>query len=131
MMQKLDNRDFDAIMLGWSAVIEDDLYQTYHSSQIAGDGDDFVSYSNPEVDAAIVAARTELDAKARMPLWQKCERMIVDDEPYTFLYVRKELMFADKRIKNIEPSKLGLNYVELFVQPIPWYIPANQRKWTK
>jgi peptide/nickel transport system substrate-binding protein len=131
VLKKLDDRDMDAIMLGWSSGIEDDIYQMFDTSQIAGDADNFCSYSDPKLDALMRAARMELDETKRMDLWHQCEATIADDQPYTFLMNEKGLAFYSKRLQNVEPARLGLNYVDLLVQPIPWYVPANMRKWSK
>ena len=48
--QKLTNRDFDAITLGWSGGLETDIYQMFSSDQMKDGGDDFTSYSNPQLD---------------------------------------------------------------------------------
>ena len=35
----------------------------------------------------------------------------------------------DKRIQNVEPSKVGLNYVYIWSMPIPWYVPKALQKY--
>ena len=37
--------------------------------------------------------------------------------------------FMDNRIQNVERSKLGLNYNNRYVLPIPWYVPKSMQKW--
>ena len=105
--QKLKNRQFDAITLGWSAEPEDDIYQMFDSSQQADQGDDFMAYSNPAFDTAIRAARATIDETKRMQIWHECQRILHEDQPYTFLTVPKSLRFIDKRIQNIKVSKTG------------------------
>jgi peptide/nickel transport system substrate-binding protein len=130
LQTRLENKDFDAISLGWGGGnVEGDITQMFHSSQIADKGDNFMSYRSEELDKAIDAAKTTVDRATRMPLWQKCHRILHEDQPYTFLANSKGLSFYDKRIKNIKPSKLGLNYVQLYCMPIPWYVPSAQQKY--
>jgi peptide/nickel transport system substrate-binding protein len=126
---RLKTRDFDAISLGWTAGLEDDIYQMFDSSQIAGEADDFMSYGNPALDTLIRAARTTLDLDERLDLWHQCQRIIHDDQPYTFLTVSKSLSLFDNRIKNIHQAKTGLNYVQDWGPPIPWYVPAALQKY--
>jgi peptide/nickel transport system substrate-binding protein len=64
-----------------------------------------------------------------MTLWQQAHRILHEDQPYTFLINRKALSFYDKRIKNIKPSKLGLNLVQFYAMPIPWYVPTAEQKY--
>jgi peptide/nickel transport system substrate-binding protein len=129
LLKKLNDRDFDAISLRWTGAPESDIYQEFHSSQIKDQGDNFCSYINPELDKLIAEARTTVDADKRMPLWQKCHEILHEDQPYTFLTCNKALVFYDKRIRNIKPSKLGLNVVSDDNIPYPWFVPTAEQKW--
>jgi peptide/nickel transport system substrate-binding protein len=131
MLDRLNKRDFDAASLGWSGAPEDDLYQIFHSSQIKDEGDDFISYANPELDKLIEQARSEVNEPKRMKIWQQCSRIIHEDQPYTFLYRSKSLLFMANRIEDVKPSKLGLNAVERYNMPIPWYVPKARQKYGK
>ena len=131
MMKNLDSRNFDAITLGWSSDVEDDPYQIFHSDQIADAGDNFISYDNPEKDRLIDLGRRTLDDKKRLEVWHQLEKVITDDQPYTFLLERKSLQLVDKRIANVEPSKLGLNYNLKQEMPVPWYVPKGKQKYSR
>lgn len=126
MIDLIKQRDFDAITLGWTSGIEIDIYQIFHSSQIADGGDNFINYKNPRLDQLIEKARGSVDEKARMPLWQECERLLYEDQPYTFLMRRKSLAFIDKRIHNLQITNVGLN---LGMVPVEAYVPADEQKY--
>ena len=128
MLENLDKKDFDAITLGWTSGIETDLYQIFHSAQAISNGDNYVSYKNPALDKLIVEARRTVDEGKRMPLWQQAERILYEDQPYTFLMRRKNLLFVDKRIHNLQMTKLGLN---LGLLPLENYVPIAQQKYTQ
>ncbi|AMK78008.1 MULTISPECIES: peptide-binding protein [Methylomonas] len=128
MLENLDKKDFDAITLGWTSGIETDLYQIFHSSQAVSKGDNYVSYKNPALDKLIDDARRTVDESKRMPLWQQAERILYEDQPYTFLMRRKSLLFVDKRIHNLQMTKLGLNFGSL---PLENYVPLAQQKYTQ
>jgi peptide/nickel transport system substrate-binding protein len=125
MLDNLKKRDFDAITLGWSGSIEGDLYQIFHSSQIADGGNNSISYSNSELDKIIELARGTVDEEQRMDLWRKAEEILYQDQPYTFLVRLKSLEFVDKRIHNVLKTRLGLN---LGVAPIENYVPTKLQK---
>ena len=131
LIDRMNKRDFDAISLGWSGVPEDDIYQIFHSSQIKDQGDNAISYSNPELDRLIDKARSTVDEPERMKLWQQCSRILHQDQPYTFLYRPKSLQFVAGRVKDVRPSKVGLNVVSRWSMPIPWYVPKSLQKWGK
>src|SRR2546421_3018941 len=129
LMKKLNERTFDAITLAWSTSVESDIYQMFHSSQIKDQGDDFMNYENKELDQVIDKARTTLDRDKRMALWHRAHQIIHEDQPYTFLVQRRNMGFMDQRIQNVDRSKLGLNYNNRYVLPIPWYVPKGNQKW--
>jgi peptide/nickel transport system substrate-binding protein len=122
---RLENKNFEAISLGWTAGVENDVYQMFHSSQMVAGGDDFMSYKNPELDAAIDAARQTMDESKRMPLWQRAHAILHEDQPYTFLWYGKSLIFIDNRIRNVQLTKLGINPSE------EWYVPSQQQRYTE
>lgn len=128
MLENLSKKDFDAITLGWTSGIETDLYQAFHSSQAVSNGDNHINYKNQVLDKLIEDARRTVDESKRMPLWQQAEKTLYDDQPYTFLMRRKSLLFVDKRIHNLQMTKLGLNMGSL---PIENYVPIAQQKYTQ
>lgn len=121
---RLRNKNFEAISLGWTSDIEIDIYQMFHSSSMEAGGDNFVSYSNPELDAAMEKARRTVDESARMPLWNRCHEILHEDQPYTFLFFGKSLVFIDKRIHNVVMTRrMGLNGRS------EWYVPKHLQRW--
>ena len=120
---KLAKRDFDAVCVGWSVGVEDDIYQMFDSSQSADQGDNYMSYSNPALDKLIGQARETLDPAVRMVLWHKCHDILHQDQPYTFLYTRRSTVFIANRVHNVQLLPLGLNEIA------EWYVPAGQQKY--
>lgn len=122
MVDRLDNRNFDAAMLGWTGGIEEDPYQIWHSDSIKNKGSNFISWSDPEADKLIEAGRREMDEGKRMIIWHQLHAIIHDQQPYTFLAIGKGLAFINGRFKNTEPYKTGLNSGD-------WYVPKGQQKY--
>lgn len=83
---KINPRDYEACVLGWSLGYDPDVYEIWHSSQIPK-GFNFTAYANPEVDRLIEAGRTEYDREKRKKIYFKIHDLIAEDQPYTFLYV--------------------------------------------
>lgn len=128
MLENANNRDFDVMMIGWTSVVESDLYQIFHSSQTEDKGDNFISYKNPELDKCIEQARTTVDKDKRMPIWHRCEKILYQDQPYTFLNRRASLVFIDRRFKNLKVTNFGLN---LDATPFESFVPASNQKYLK
>jgi len=126
MLENASKRKFDAMMLGWTSVVESDMYQIFHSSQIKDEGDNFINYNNPKLDKCIEEARTTVKIDKRMSIWQRCEKILYDDQPYTFLNRRSRLVFVDKRIKNLKVTNFGLN---LDTTPLESFVPLDSQKY--
>lgn len=129
LQKKCDTHDFDGISLGWATDVESDLYQIFHSSQIENQGDNWMSYRNADLDKLIEQARSTVDEAKRYELWHRCHRIIVDDQPYTFLINRRGTSFMDRRIHNVAKSKLGFNFNSRAAMPYPWYVPKGMQRY--
>lgn len=127
LLDKLDRRDFDAVSLGWSASVETDPYQMFHSSQMQDQGDNRMSYASPRLDKALEEARVTVDEDARMKKWHEVHKVLHEEQPYTFLLNRKGLRFIDSRIKNVQTTKMGLNWIRDDLTMLPWYVPQAQQ----
>lgn len=126
MLEKIKKQDFDAITLGWTSGVETDIFQMFHSTQTEAGGDNFVNYVSAELDTLIDQARKTVDEAERMPIWQAAERVMHEDQPYTFLMRRKSLLFVDQRYKNVEITKLGLNFS---FTPVETYVPKAAQRY--
>jgi len=113
---KLDNRDFDVVMLAWGGGgVEEDPYQTFHSSQIANRGSNFISFRSAEADRLIETARMTLDAPKRNALYHQFHRLLHREQPYTFMFDRESLRLVSKRVKGTQVHKMGMF-------PMDWWI---------
>ena len=126
MVESLRRKDFDAITLAWTSGVETDIFQMFHSSQTIENGDNFINYHNPELDRLIDSARATVDEDERMPIWRAAERIMYEDQPYTFLFRRTTLAFVDNRIHNLHNTALGLN---LMAVPVEIYVPAPLQRY--
>lgn len=126
MIERLDQKNFEATILGWTSGLETDVYQMFHSSQTKTNGNNFVNYKSERLDKLIDQARVVVDEAKRMPIWQQAEGVFYDEQPYTFLSRRKSLVFVDRRIQNLELTNIGLN---LTLQPYEIYVPKAMQKY--
>jgi peptide/nickel transport system substrate-binding protein len=118
----LNDRNFDAAESAWGGVIEDDPYQLFHSSQIQGRGNNYVSFNNPQADKLIDQARRELDEQKRYALYHQFHKILHEEQPYTFLMTRPRYYFIDKRFENVIVHKLGID-------PFEWYVPREKQRY--
>jgi ABC-type transport system substrate-binding protein len=103
LLQKLNKKEFDAAMLGWALSWRSDPYQIFHSSQAdVSDSSNHVGYRNAEVDRLIEQLRVTFDEKKQAALYQHIDRLIYEDQPYTFLFADKATAAYDARIENLK-----------------------------
>lgn len=93
----LDDRKFDGAALGWSRDSDGDLKQIWHSESANNKGSNFISYANPEVDKLIEQHRATLDKPKRMEIARQLQKIIYDDQPYTFLTERLYTLYAHQK----------------------------------
>lgn len=116
-------RKFDALILGWSmSVGEPDAYQVWHSSQAANQGSNHISYKNARVDRILEEYRREFDPNKRIDLYREFQRILSDEQPYTFLFVGKSVVAAQRRIQGVEVFPSGL-------RPVDWWVPKSAQKY--
>ena len=122
LTERIDKHDFDAVTMGWTGGLEEDPYQIWHSSSIADQGSNFISFRNAESDKLIEDGRRTIDTKKRMEIWHKWQALIHDEQPYTFMYVSMSRVFINQRFKNTAPYRTG-------VEQYDWFVPANLQKY--
>lgn len=111
LVKVLEDRSFDAMTLAWTVPFENDPYQVWHSSQV-NEGSNFVGFKNGEADRIIEAIRVEFDKKRRDDLFKKLQRLIHDEQPYTFLFNPATLLAYNKRFTNVKVYKIGVDIKE-------------------
>lgn len=120
----INKKEFEAVILGWSVPRDPDLYDVWHSSKTGPEELNFVSYSNPEVDDLLEKGRSVFDQGERKKYYSRIQKILAEDQPYTFLYVPDALPVLDARFKNIKPAPAGITY-----NFIRWFTPQSLQKY--
>ncbi|MBQ4328151.1 MAG: peptide-binding protein [Lentisphaeria bacterium] len=102
LLERLKNQKFEACSLGWANSDDPDLYQIFHSSQSNIGGDNFISFRNNELDKLIVDLRREFDMDKRIKMNHRIEKLIHEEQPYTFLFCFDSLVAVSSQFKNIK-----------------------------
>ena len=105
-VQKLMGREFDACVQGMRVPTKLDLKDTWHTTAIEN-GLNVISYSNPKVDALIDRARAVEDYHEAKAFLEEAQALIVDDQPFTFLYENQRLNGLNRRIRNAKMNVLS------------------------
>lgn len=67
-------------------------------------GQNYTSYSNPEVDKLLDAIETELDREKRRVLWAKLQKVYAEDLPVLPLFFRADPFIVPKWLTGIVPT---------------------------
>jgi peptide/nickel transport system substrate-binding protein len=123
--QFIDKKNFDCVVLGWSLGRDPDQYAIWHSSQ-SGEGQyNFISYSNPKVDALLERGRRTFAQSERQKIYRTLHKELHDDIAYIFLYYPLSLPAVHKRFvgPEVTPAGLGWNFHK-------WWSPKDKQKYT-
>jgi peptide/nickel transport system substrate-binding protein len=107
---------FDALLWAWEEGTRVDLTSVWSSPSATTGSNNFIAYSNPEVDRLIAASREEPDYTRSKVIFDRIQEIIVDDQPVTFLYEAKEIVGINRRI-----SGADINAVGVFFNLEEWY----------
>ncbi len=98
--------EYDATLMGWSVDTTLDLHPYFHSSEIA-DGWNFVHFENREIDELLDRLRTVSDLEAARPLHHRLQRLLHEQQPYTFLWEPERLLVVNARLRGVAPDPLS------------------------
>lgn len=120
----IDKKRFEAVIMGWGLSRDPDAYDMWHSSKTKEGEFNFISYKNDEVDRLLIEGRRNFDIEKRKKIYHRIHEILVEDQPYTFLYVPDALPVLHKRFKGVEKAPLGIWY-----DFIHWYVPKEENEW--
>lgn len=81
----LDKREFDAVVLGWTATPYPNPKQIWHSDSEKDQGSNFIGFKNAKVDELIEVANLEMDLKKRSVTLKEINDILYDEQPYLWL----------------------------------------------
>ncbi|MCW9025746.1 MAG: ABC transporter substrate-binding protein, partial [Thiovulaceae bacterium] len=107
-------KKFDSVLLGWSLSPAPDPYMFWHSDNDTKGGFNLIGYHNDKMNKMIEESQSIVDKKVLSKKWKEMFKMIVDDNPYLFLYIPNSITVINKNIKNVENSPSGIwhNYIK-------------------
>jgi peptide/nickel transport system substrate-binding protein len=98
---------FQASLARWGTGADPDTTEYIYTTQGATKGRNFGSYSNPEVDALYLKGKTEFNREKRAEIYGQIQRVLWEDQPYTWLYYRNSLYAFSKKLRGYVFSPRG------------------------
>lgn len=101
-LENLRSHKFDCYIGAWvNDDVPSDPYQIWHSSQSKEKGSNYVGFVNARADELIEQNRVEFDPERRKELMRAFQRIVVDEQPYTFLWLQHYPSIYNKRLGNM------------------------------
>ncbi|MDQ6884463.1 MAG: peptide ABC transporter substrate-binding protein [Candidatus Dormibacteraeota bacterium] len=97
--QRLRKHDYQLYVGGWGADYPDD--QDWFDIWMTGSGNVFGGYSNPEYDSTVKKADAERDASKRQALYDKAQKILIEDAGGGFLYQRNYWMLKKPYVQGL------------------------------
>ena len=115
------SRDFDGAILGWVTDLRVDDTGLFHSDRVDG----VLGWSGtqrPDIDHYLDRLPLIVDRDVAKPMWTDYLNLLVDEQPFTFLYELDRLVGVNKRIRGVVMDVRG-DWANLK----DWWIPSDER----
>jgi len=121
-LDRMLERNFDAVNLAWVPPLESDPEQLWHSKwgPLDKKSSNMCGVMDPEIDALIEAGQRELDLEKRVKIWQELHAQIAELQPYMFGLNSPRKFAMNKKIRGHQGFKIAPGY-----SIRRWYYPAG------
>ncbi len=95
--------NFQLYSLKWVGIQDPDIfYYIFHSSSIPPQGANRGRFSNREMDNLLEESRTVIDQKKRRQLFFRIQQIIAEQEIYTSLWYRNDVVIMKRKLEGFE-----------------------------
>ena len=116
VIQRIEQRKFEATMMGWTTPLMPDPFQLWHSSNAHTPGSsNFISFANPEADKLIETIRSSFDEGPRNEAYHKFHKLLHEEQPYLYLFTPYNLEVMSTRYRNVKIFSHGVPDTILWV----------------
>jgi peptide/nickel transport system substrate-binding protein len=102
--ERVFNKNYEAEMSGWASGADPSLERNIFGT---GEGRNFGSYSNPEVDRLFQEAMETFDRDKQAAIYGRINNLIYADQPYLFLYDVNSFFGFNKQLRGYRFSPRG------------------------
>jgi len=102
LRQRVASGDFDAYLGGWRFSGKLDLAPLFASDALPPSGNNVVAYRSPEMDRLLASLREARDWFETKPVYAAIQKLLHEDQPYTFLYEAQRLAVRGPRLRGVE-----------------------------
>ncbi|NUN51970.1 MAG: hypothetical protein HUU06_04155, partial [Planctomycetaceae bacterium] len=125
--EKTRKHEFQASIAAWGTGTDPDTnWNIWHTEMIEQEGGrNYSCYSNKRVDSLFESARKEFDETKRRDMYREIQKIIYDEQPYTFVWNRPTTWAFNNRIRGVTFSPRGVwNFDPSYMA---WWVGKNQQ----
>ncbi len=115
---------FESVLLAWQTSPDPDLFDVWHSSKTQPGELNFIGFSHPEVDRLLEVGRRSFDQRIRKKAYDRIQEILVEEQPYTFLYIPDALPVVAARVRGVTVTPAGIGH-----NTIRWYVPTIEQRY--
>ena len=115
--------DFDIVFASWVFDDSADISSLFHSGEIGPWKNNFISYSNPEVDSLINESKLTLDHEKRRTINRKLHAILADETPYTFLWTLTNYAAYHSKVRHV-----AIHPYKFFSFADEWFMAEKDQK---
>jgi peptide/nickel transport system substrate-binding protein len=124
LLDRINNpqtRDFDAVLMGWRTEFRIDDSDLFHCEK-RNEPYQWVGHCDERLDALMDTLPLIANQTEALPLWHQYQKLLVEQQPYTFIYFSERIHGIHDRLRNVNPDARG-DWVGL----ARWWIAPDQR----
>lgn len=115
-------RDYDALISAWVVEFKLDETDLHHSRLIDESAYTWSGTRIPELDVLLDTLPLITDRDEARPLWREYQALLVEHQPYTYLYWAERLNGVNRRLRDVVMDVRGD-----WVNVGEWWIPEEER----
>ena len=98
IQRKINEGDFDLVVLGWEMAIIPNYSSMFHSSD-TDLGDNFIRYRNEKMDELLLNIHNATNREYKKRAYSYLQELIVNELPYVSLFYKNRALLVDARIQ--------------------------------
>lgn len=115
-------RDYDALISAWAVEFKFDETDVLHSEGIDESPYAWSGTRIPELDALLDTLPLVTDRAEARPLWEEYQALLVEHQPYTYLFWAERLDGVNRRLRDVVMDVRGE-----WINVREWWIPEEER----
>lgn len=116
------SRNFDGLIMNWQTDLRLDDRVLFHSEEFDGDFA-WSGTRRPDIDQYLERLPLILNPDSAKSMWNAYEELLVDEQPFTFVYSRDRLDGVNKRVRGMVMDLRGE-----WAEVRNWWIPSDERR---